>query len=395
LVSWKHAVIRSSAAVLRACDWRSRTPEGLRCLLVCAVGGLGNTILLAPLLKTLREQLPGCPIDLLLSNRAALNLARELGWVDDIIWMREEDWHYGLASLRFFASVIRRRRYDAVLRTFLTSSGTLRGSFAVFLSGARIRVVHGDFRDSPFDTHLIPPDESRPEVERHLALGEILGFEAVSRWERFEVPERGQRWAEGYLAARGWDPRNPLLGIHPGCDPLFSAKRWPAERFGWVAAAAKCQLGLQPLVLGGGDDAEAVGKVLATAGPGVLSALGQDVIQTAGLIERCSLFLSNDSGLMHLASALEVPTLALFGPSNYVKARPLGSRTEVLRLGLECSPCDKETAMFRCVHHDCLQQLSAETVMAALGKMAGSLTSLAGRHVGSSSPPLARGPACQ
>jgi heptosyltransferase-2 len=126
---------------------------------------------------------------------------------------------------------------------------------------------------------------------------------------------------------------------------------------------------MQPLVIGGPDDGEALERVMRTADDRVISARHQDIVQTFGLIESCTAFLSNDSGLMHLASALNVPTLALFGPSDPIKNRPLGRHTTIHRLALDCSPCNREIATLECQHHNCLETLGVAEVMRVLRRI--------------------------
>ena len=345
---------------------RPLDPGSIRGVLVCATGGLGNTLLLRPLLQVLRRRSPSTPLGLLLTNRPAATLARECGWADDVEFQPEERWYAGLSAIGLLRQVVARRGYDVCLRTFLTAPAMLRGSLAAFLSGARIRVAYGTGETNPFETHLLQEIPRQSEIDKHLALAKVLGLDVSWEREPLAAPARGVEWAREYLKAMGWDGRKPLLGIHPGSDAAFRAKRWGADRFGELAARAMREGALLPVVLGGPDDREVLREVRAASDPGVVEAAEQDIVETAGLISLCSGFVSNDSGLMHLASALDVPTLALFGPTDPVKNRPLGARTVLHRLGLDCSPCDRETATFRCQGHECLTQMDVGSVLDAL-----------------------------
>jgi len=365
----RRAAIGAVGNAVRFLDRRSRSVEAVNRILVCAIGGIGNTLLLAPLLRVLRESRPGGRVDLLLTNRAAVSLADEFGLADEVLFVPEEEWHRGLHGVRIFAT-LRRRQYDAVLRTFLTAADVSRASLGVYASGARIRIAYGSREGCPLESHVLQLDLRLPEVERHLPLARALGMTIPVRFEPLRAPERGRRWAEEFARSHGFDDR-PLLGLHPGSDPVWMAKRWPAERFGALARLAGERFGMRPVVFGGPSDREAVARAMAAADGSALQATGQDIVQTAALIERCRAFVSNDSGLMHLASALDVPTLAIFGPTDPVKNRPLGPRTRILRLGLECSPCDLETATRRCAHRDCLNKLDVLQVLRALQTLLG------------------------
>lgn len=359
-------LLRATASVARRFERRPpRHPGEVRRILLCASGGLGNAVLLQPLVGAVRAGCPGARLDVLMTSAAAAGLVRSMGWADRVTTMPEEEWYAGGAILRRFAGPLRSERYDWVLRTFLTAPEAARASLAAFLSGAPVRVAYGTARANPFETHLLPGNDSVPEIDRHLALAETLGLARPRDWRPAPPPAEGSAWAARFIAAHD-ARRTPLVGLHPGSDPRYTAKRWPAARFGELAAMIAARLGARPIVFGGPDDAAAVDVVMRTAGGAVLPATGQEIAATAGLIARCAAFVTNDSGLMHVAGLLGVPTLALFGPSDPIKNRTLDPGARVLRLGLSCSPCSKEHAMNACDHHDCLRTLEVAAVYGAL-----------------------------
>jgi heptosyltransferase-2 len=150
---------------------------------------------------------------------------------------------------------------------------------------------------------------------------------------------REQGWAEGFLAGQGLAPGRLL-----GCAPWASfgpAKCWPAERF----AATLQDLAGEGSVLLFGSGAEA--QATAAVGQGLTGlrfvdlAGRTDLAQALALLARLDLFITNDSGLMHAAAALGVPTLAVFGSTNPVTTAPLGPLVQVVRHPVECSPCLK------------------------------------------------------
>jgi len=356
--------LRTMASVARRFERRTPGHGEVRRILLCATGGLGNTILLEPLLRALRAGCPAARLDLLLTSRAAADLVGAMEWADRVATMPEEEWYGGTAILRRFAGPLRSERYDWVLRTFLTAPEAARASLATFLSGAPVRVAYGTAQANPFETHLLPENGAMAETDRHLALGEALGVARPADWRPASPPEAGLAWADRFIASKS--AGRLLVGLHPGSDPRYMAKRWPADHFGELATRIATRLGAQPIVFGGPDDTEAVEVVMKRAGGAALAATGQDIAATAGLVSRCGAFVTNDSGLMHVAGLFGVPTVALFGPSEPIKNRPLGSGTRVVRLGLPCSPCSREYATNTCGHHDCLRTLEVEPVFAAL-----------------------------
>jgi lipopolysaccharide heptosyltransferase II len=359
----RRLLLRAAAAVTRRFERSPPARRDVRRILLCASGGLGNAVLLEPLVRSLRAGCPEARLDLLMSSKAAGDLVGALGWADRVLTRRESEWE-GAGILRFFAGPVRAERYDWVLRTFLTAPEAARASLATYLSGAPVRVAYGTARANPFETHILRYDEGAAETDRHLALAGTLGLEPPGSWQPSAPPDQGAAWAAQFAALHAGGAA--ILGMHPGSDPRYTAKRWPARRFGELAGLVATRLGLRPVVFGGPDDAAAVGAVVAASSGAAIAAAGQGIGATAGLIARCAAFLTNDSGLMHVASLLGVPTLALFGPSDPVKNRPLDPATRILRLGLPCSPCSKDYAMNTCDHHDCLETLEVSRVLAAL-----------------------------
>ena len=147
--------------------------------------------------------------------------------------------------------------------------------------------------------------------------------------------------------------------MNPGATQ--KAKRWPVERFTAVGRALAARYGAQILVLGGQDDG-ARAATIARAIPGAVSVAGRTRLgETAALLRRCRLLVSGDTGPLHMAVALAVPTVGLFGPTNPRKYGPWGGQQEgwpgatVLRHPVPCPQCNRP-----CVH-----TISSEECLAA------------------------------
>ncbi|MEW5725364.1 MAG: lipopolysaccharide heptosyltransferase II, partial [Thermodesulfobacteriota bacterium] len=132
-----------------------------------------------------------------------------------------------------------------------------------------------------------------------------------------------------------------LVGIAPGAA-YGPAKEWPADRF---AAAADLILDENPgaaLIFGSASEAAAAGRVAAVMRRRAVDLAGRtNLAEAAALIARCTLFLTNDSGLMHLAAAVDTPLVAVFGSTNPVTTSPTGRRQRLVRKPVECAPCLK------------------------------------------------------
>lgn len=142
-----------------------------------------------------------------------------------------------------------------------------------------------------------------------------------------------------------------LVGMAPGAS-YGPAKRWFPERFGAVASLLKKDFNAKVLLFGSSSD-RGVAEIIENAlGGDALNLAGQTGLKdVVSLISQCSVFLTNDSGLMHVAGALGVPTLAIYGSTNPVTTPPPGKESVIIRKDVPCSPCLKKICPtdFRCM----------------------------------------------
>jgi len=153
-----------------------------------------------------------------------------------------------------------------------------------------------------------------------------------------------------------------MIGIAPGAT-YGPAKRWLPDRFAAVADKLNEHLSSQGIILGGKADGEVAQEVQKMAQTKLINLAGKTTLREAiYLISQCRLFISNDSGLMHIAGALNIPTIALFGSTNPVTTAPAGNKSIIVRKEVSCSPCLKEICPtdFRC-----MKQISVEDVFVA------------------------------
>ena len=121
------------------------------------------------------------------------------------------------------------------------------------------------------------------------------------------------------------------------------------------------------VIVGGPGDAE-LGERMARETGAVCIAGKSTVLQSAAAIARCSLFLTNDTGPMHVADAVGVPIVAIFGPTDWVATPPFGRGHAVVRKEIECAPCNKRICPLK--HHNCMKWVSAEDVYGACKELA-------------------------
>jgi heptosyltransferase-2 len=205
-------------------------------------------------------------------------------------------------------------------------------------------------------------DVPRHHVHYYLDLVAALGLEASRPEVRLSLPAQDVEAARVRLRALGLDPARPLVVLCPGAS-YGPAKRWPAERFARTAALLQERRGAEVLVIGSAPEleiAESVRNKLARK-PAVLT--GQTSLrELMGLIGRATILLSNDTGPMHLANALGVPVVGVFGPTDPAATGPLRPPSRVVKRDVPCWPCYYRECP---LDHRCMTLILPEDVAAA------------------------------
>jgi heptosyltransferase-2 len=251
----------------------------------------------------------------------------------DELWIQEGNWVE-------MARRIRRARFDAVLDLH----GKPRSRILAALSGAPSRRVKNFGWNRRLRVWLkgsslaSPPDV----VDRAVgAAAKLLGSDFVSTRPSLVVDSEALDWADEFLKQSGFQEGERLIAICPGA--AWATKRWSAGYFA-QAMGLLAEAGRRFLFVGDSVDEALAHRIIGYsrkgAGQTIVAAGKTDLPKLAALISRTEILLSNDSGPMHLASALGVPVLALFGPT--VEAFgffPRGSNDRVMQLDLSCRPC--------------------------------------------------------
>jgi len=169
--------------------------------------------------------------------------------------------------------------------------------------------------------------------------------------------------AEALLADAGVPSRGTAVGLAPGggSNPgsRQSAKRWPAPRYGELADRVETELGRPVVFLGGAGDRDAVRVARQTCKRPHASIVGVcGLTEMAALMNRLALVVANDSGLMHLSVASDVPTVGIFGPTLPAYCGPYGRRHRVVYEALDCTMCARMT----CPTHECMSRITVDDV---------------------------------
>ena len=319
--------------------------------LVVAPSWIGDAVLSHPLLVRLKESSPA-PIDVL-APPWVLPVYRRMPQVDRAIANPFGHGDLRLGERRRFAKSLDRYSRAVVL------PNTLKSALIPWHAGVPVRTGwRGEGRYVLLNDLRRLDEEALPLiVERYAALAQPAG-EALRR----PLPEPRLRVDEAARSATvakyALDATRPVLALAPGAE-YGPAKRWPPRHFAAVANAAIAR-GEAAWIFGSAKDTPVAREILALA-PGALDLTGRTSLDEAiDLLSLAARVVSNDSGLMHVAAALDRPMAAVFGSSSPAFTPPLSAKARVVSLGLSCSPCFARTCPLG--HTNCLETLEPAEV---------------------------------
>jgi lipopolysaccharide heptosyltransferase II len=356
-------------------DSREKAPDpsDVRNILVKKFGGIGNVIMGTPMVEMLGAAFPSARITVVVQSEVAGQVLSGLPFVHDVVVLPFEQYR-ALGRARFLIEIvrwalrIRLGRYDLVVNSYGGYGGSSWLSVLLaWLMGGRYRIGYARAPWNLLYSQSLVPEGEIHEVLRNVALVDLVapGSGKSELRLRFNISESGKSRAAELLAGWGISDSDLIVGMHPGCGPL-TFKRWSPERFGDLADRLAAQRGLKVILFGGPEETDLADSIVSGMASSPVNAVGKTSLElAAALISRCQTFVSNDTGLMHLAAAVGVPVVAIFGPTNYHRTSPYGTGHTVLRSGLECLPCYRGRGA-ACDEFRCLDRISVDEVLQAV-----------------------------
>ena len=362
--------LRTRAAAILEAMLPNRNGAGMRILIV-RLGAVGDCVHVLPALTALREHFPRAHIGWLIEDKSE-SLIRSHPLLDEVIVLARRRWASDSRRLvrlpRAVRDVVRSianlrtKRYDVAI----DFQGNCRSGLWAFLSGARERIGFAGHTQREANyllmrRHIRPPRERLHKVEKNLSLLRGIGIHPGRLKPvlppRDQEAKTVQKWAD----MNGLVADLPTAAIHPGVSRFGFFKRWPAEAYAQLARRLD-QEGVQSVITWGPGEREEAERIRTlAAGTAILGPETRSLLALAEVLRRCQLFVGSDSGPLHLASAAGTPTIALFGPKDPVRYGPLGAPSQIVRAGVECSPCLRRS----CSDPVCMTTLSPDRVATA------------------------------
>lgn len=295
---------------------------------------LGDVVMSLPAVRYIRRLFPHAWISCLIKENMA-EIPRNSGDFDAVIGYEHES---GIRAIFQKAKMIRFLR-----RTFFDLAVLFTNSFEsalwVHRAGIPLRVGYkADARGFLLTHALRRKPEPIHQIQEYLRLCRYLGKAEVTEAPQVRISSSDQRWAGDFLRSISLFPDCLLVGFCPGAA-YGPAKMWLAGRLIELARRLAESYSARFLILGGKNDLEPCSTVADGIGPDAIDLCGKTTIrELAALLSRCSLVVANDSGPLHLAAAIGIPTIGIFGPTDPQRSAPPANCT-VISKSVQCSPC--------------------------------------------------------
>src|SRR5438093_3066025 len=301
-------------------------------ILVIKLRYVGDVLLATPVLSRLREGYPKAHLAMLV-NPGTDGVVRDHPALDEVLVLERD----GLARQWRFVRDVRRRRFDLVID--LTDAD--RSAIVSRLTGARVRLGYnseGHWRGRLY-TQVVEADRfGMHTVRYHLMATEALGLKGQPPSPILTVVPEARREANCLLREAGVDGAQPFVCLHPGARWWF--KTWPAERYAALADLIQNHKATQALFLVGDQERSLESRIADGMKTPFRSLIGKTSLRNlAAVLERATLVVTKDNGPMHMAAALRVPVIGLFGPSDPAVWGPWGDGHRTFYKGLDCRAC--------------------------------------------------------
>lgn len=338
-------------------------------ILVRAVNWVGDAVMTTPAIALIRQHFPQAEITVL-ANGMVGEIFSYHQWVDKIIIFDRKGRHKGIAGRFRLSQELRKKSFDMAI--ILPNS--FDSALVPWLAGIPVRLgKSSDGRGFMLTGRYLPAKGAAVihEVGYYLDLVRHFGISGQTKNpELFTTPQEDSD-AAGRLAAHGISADDILIGINPGAA-FGSAKRWYPERFAEVAQRLAAEWSGKIIIFGGPsetDIAEDIEKRL--SGDAVNLAGKTTVRELMALIKRCSFFVTNDSGPMHMAAAFGVPLAAIFGSTDHATTSPYTEKAVIIRKDVPCAPCKLRECP---TNHECMTAVTADDVAEASIRLMASIT---------------------
>jgi heptosyltransferase-2 len=351
-------------------------------ILVFALSGIGDALMFSPTISLIRKNFPEAEIDLLCMFKGVKEIYEHNPEITKVIY-------FNFIKEGFFKSLFflfkLRKKYDVSFNVY--PSNRKEYNVISFLVGAKeryaIQYLRQDFINLGFlNNQRIIENDYLHNVEENLLLGRLFleNHNILPVEEDFSLKiyfdSMSDEFASEWLKNNKIGKDDFVIGFHAGCATLKNhiKRRWEPQKFAELGKRLIENYNAKILLFGGPDEYELNEKINSLMNQLGIVVKTNSLLQTAALMKRCNLFVTNDSALMHIASALKLNVVAIFGPTNTNYVHPYKTNYRIAKLNLDCQPCfyyspKPLTCSRKDVQFKCIKELTVEIVEAEIKEL--------------------------
>jgi heptosyltransferase-2 len=372
--SLKNTLFNLLFFLLRRKSEKPLSVSSIRKILVIGYMGIGNMILFSPVLAALREKYSAAKITVLSGDNGCIEVVSQSPLIDHILLF-----NFNRCSITTYIRMllrIRQGQYDLLIANFNSIKNYI--PHFILFAGTRFQLIH-DIHNMQYHwfyqkiTHPVPYYCGMHEMEQNLNLVKPLGEMRTTHRPLFFISSNDSRFATEWLRQNGLSHFKKIVALQPGSYSQMSWKRWPIDHYIKLANSLIQKLHVQIVILGSAEErglAEDIRRRLKTR---ISILCGEATLkQAAAVLALCHCLVCNDSGIMHIGTAVDIPVVALFGPTDPRRTSPICSNVRILRNPVACSPCffgfDSQKPEL-CKNRICMNGIFPETVFSVVKEL--------------------------
>jgi lipopolysaccharide heptosyltransferase I len=340
-------------------------------VLIIRLTSIGDVLHCTPVANELKTALPSCHITWLVGEVPS-ELLFFNPFIDDVYVWPKERWEKALRAGNFreawelwrkLQEELRTRDFDVVLDIhglFLTGmiASTVNARRRIGMRGTR------EFNHLFVTETVSGAENSRHLIFRYLSVLKALGIQAADSHMKLFLSGEAVNFAQGFFQNNGIKQNTPVIAISPATT--WSAKNWPPEHFAAVINGLRGEY--QVLLCGAPSDRKIADQIIRRVEMPLVDAVGKtSLLQMAALLSQSTMLLAGDTGPLHMAVALNVPTVSVFGATDPAVYGPLSGPHIVLKADTKCAPCNKRKCPWRDVK--CMSSISPDLVIQEIHKL--------------------------
>lgn len=343
-------------------------------ILIVRLSAIGDVVDVLPALRSLRSNFPDSKIAWLVEDRAR-DILEGHPDIDDVIIFPRKKWRRNILKLnRIFdilsdiVSFYRRLRnegYDIVI----DFQGNLKSGIMTLITGTENSIGFGkgfckEFNYLFTQYRVYPPNKRMHRIEKNLSLLKGLGIDTSFQRPELPVSKPDDEYVSKFVDVDN-KRSTPIIIVNPCTSEYGAYKRWPTSNYALLADMILEKYDAKVIFIWGPNELDIVNKIVMNMKHTALVSCETTIKQLIELIRRADLYIGGDSGPLHIASTLGIPTIAIFGPKDPIVYGPYNGKSVIISKDLPCSPCRNRT----CSDPKCITTITPDEVFQAVNKL--------------------------